>query len=440
MTPFAGALAVLAAVAWIRFGPLVPVAVALPTVGVILLARRSDIIALLLPLCLLPFAIRLGGVFVSVTDILVIGLACCLLVAVAAGFEPQRIANPLAIPAIAFVAWTLASAVWAAAPAKAVVEATQRLEFTVFGVALMAALPADGRHVRRALTGLAAGAALLGAATVITGILEHQFFGVYPLGIHKNAAGSLLSYGLIATLVLRLALPGRHGGHWVVATGLVTLAGLVITGSRGAWVGTLVALATVVAMRRPRLVWPVISVMLVAVALFLLVVPPDTLTEEAGFDDKFSTAAVRAETWQQGVDAFVAHPLLGVGAGNFVARIAGQTLQVDPNNLFLLTGAETGLPGLALLLWFLAACLRLAWRNAHAVPPGEPAAANLSGVALLVTAIVHAQFDLFWTRGIGLVAFLGAGLVVWAFQATTANSQPRPSAPTLSTTARSRCP
>jgi len=240
--------------------------------------------------------------------------------------------------------------------------------------------------------------------------------------------------------VLRLALPGRHGGRWVVTTGLVTLAGLVITGSRGAWVGTLVALATVVAMRRPRLVWPVISVMLVAVALFLLVVPPDTLTEEAGFDDKFSTAAVRAETWQQGVDAFVAHPLLGVGAGNFVARIAGQTLQVDPNNLFLLTGAETGLPGLALLLWFLAACLRLAWRNAHAVPPGEPAAANLSGVALLVTAIVHAQFDLFWTRGIGLVAFLGAGLVVWAFQATTANSQPRPSAPTLSTTARSRCP
>jgi O-antigen ligase len=339
------------------------------------------------------------------------------------------------------VAWTLASAAWAASPAKALQEAAQRLEFTVVGVALVAALPVDGRHAHRALAGLTVGAAALGIATVGIGLAEHRYLGVYPLGIHKNAAGSLLSYGLVATLGLRLAAPGRSARRWLAAAGLATLAGLVFTGSRGAWIGSLLALATVVAMRRPGLVWPVATVTVVVATLFLLVLPPETLGQEAGVHDRYSTAAVRAETWHQGVEAIEAHPLLGVGAGNFVARLAGRVLQVDPNNLFLLTWAETGLPGLALLLWFLAGCLRLAWRNVRAASsPKVPVAANAAGVAMLVDAVVHAQFDIFWVRGTALAAFLGAGLVVWASRAIAAQEQPPEPTPTPSATAWSRCP
>lgn len=440
-TPMGAALAVLAAAAWVRLGPLVPAVVAAPILGVVLLALRSDATALLLPLCLLPFAVRVGGMFISVTDVLVMGLALCLVMAVATGLEPPRLGNPLLTPAIAFVAWTLASAVWSASPTMALVEAAQRLEFTVLGVALVAALPGDGRHVHRALAGLAAGAAALGIAAVVIGMVEHRYVGVYPFGIHKNAAGSLLSYGLIATLGLRLAAPGRRAGRWLAVAGLAALAGLAFTGSRGAWVGTLVALATVVAMRRPGLVWPVASVTAVVVALFLLILPPETLGQEVGIHQRFSTAAVRAETWHQGVQAIAAHPLLGVGAGNFVARVAGRVLQVDPNNLFLLTWAETGLPGLALLLWFLGGCLRLAWRNARAAsPPGVLVAANVTGAAMLVTAVVHAQFDIFWVRGTALAAFLGAGLVVWVSRAIAASGQSRAPTPTISGTAWPRYP
>ncbi|HEY2957425.1 MAG TPA: O-antigen ligase family protein [Actinomycetota bacterium] len=440
-TPVAAVLAVGVAAAWIRLGPLVPLLVAVPVVGVVLLALRWDATAMLLPLCLLPFAVRAGGMFVGVTDVMVLGLACCLAVAAAAGLEPPRPANPLLLPAVAFVAWTLASAAWAASPAKALQEATQRLEFAVIGVALVAALPVDGRHAHRALAGLAAGAAALGVTTVVLGVAQHRYVGVYPLGIHKNAAGSLISYGLVAALGLRLAAPGRRAGRWLAAAGLATLAGLVVTGSRGAWIGTLLALATVVAMRRPGLVWPVASVTVVVTALFLLVLPPETLGQEAGVHDRYSTAAVRAETWHQGVEAIGAHPLLGVGAGNFVAHLAGRVLQVDPNNLFLLTWAETGLPGLALLLWFLAGCLRLAWRNARTVaPPQVAVAANAAGVAMLVDAVVHAQFDVFWVRGTALAAFLGAGLVVWAGRAIAAPGQPREPVPTPSAIAWSRCP
>jgi O-antigen ligase len=442
-TPAAGVLAVLAALAWVRLGPVVPVLVALPIFLVLLTAWRSAATALLLPLCLLPYAVRVGGVYVSVSDVLVVGLACCLAFAVAAGFEPHRPPNPLLAPALAFVAWTMASAVWAESPAKAMVDAIQRLEFTVFGVALMAALPTDGRHARRALAWLAAGAALLGIATVVVGVLEQRYLGVYPFGIHKNAAGSMISYGLLAAIGLRLAGLRRRGhGRWLAAAGMVTVAGLVVTGSRGAWVGALVALATVVAVRRPQLVWPVASITVVAVTLFLLVLPPETLGENLGFQQRYSTASVRAQTWTEGIETIAEHPLLGVGAGNFVAHFNGVSFQVDPNNLLLLTWAETGLPGLALLVWFLGACLRLAWRNARAWPePGITSAANLFGVAMIVAAVVHAQFDMFWTRGTGLAAFLGVGLVVWSSRAIAAEARrPHPPAPTLTTTAWSRSP
>jgi O-antigen ligase len=415
LTPAAGALAVLVALASVRLGPLVPVLVAAPLLAMVLVIRRTDATALALPLCLVPYAVNAGGVYASASDLLVVGLGGCLLLAVAAGYERVRFGNPLTVPAVAFVAWTLLSAAWADQPVKALVDAGQRLEFTVLGVALVAALPLDGRHVQRTLAVLVTGAAALGVATVVVGFAEHRLIGVYPLGIHKNAAGSMLSYGLLAAAGLATAVPGKAASRWLIAGCLAIGAGLVVTGSRGAWVGTLVAAATMLVLRRRYLLWPVASITVVAVALFLLLLPPDTLADHAGFDERYSTASVRADTWGDGVRTISAHPVLGVGAGNFVAHLDGKAFQADPNNVVLLTWAETGLPGLLLLLWLLGACLRLAWRNAQAATGrGLDPTVSQIGVALLVSAVVHGQFDVFWTRGTGLAAFLGAGLVAWA--------------------------
>jgi hypothetical protein len=440
LTPAAGIVAVLAAMAWVRLGPVVPVLVAAPVLGMVLVIRRPDATALILPLCLVPFAVSAGGVYASASDLLVVGLGCCLLLAVAAGFEHHRLGNPLTVPALAFVAWTLMSAAWSAVPVKALVDAGQRLEFTVLGVALIAALPLDGRHIRRTLAGFVVGATALGMATVVVGFAEHRFIGVYPLGIHKNAAGSLLSYGLLSVIGLRLAVPRGTIDRWLIAASLVVATGLVFTGSRGALVGTLVAGATMAVLRRRHLLWPVASITVVTVALFLLVLPPDTLADQAGFDERYSTASVRADTWGEGVRAIAADPVLGVGAGNFIARIDGQDFQADPNNVFLLTWAETGLPGLLLLLWLFGTCLRLAWRNALAATgSGTASAASQIGIALLVSAVVHGQFDVFWTRGTGLAAFLGAGLVAWAHRLIADERYRRPSAePSRSATGRSR--
>jgi FtsH-binding integral membrane protein len=79
----------------------------------------------------------------------------------------------------------------------------------------------------------------------------------------------------------------------------------------------------------------------------------------------------------------------------------------------LLTWAETGIFGLLLLGWLVLGALRMAARNARTLT-GTAALANTAGCALFASAIAHAQFDIFWTRGIALLTFMGMGLVLWA--------------------------
>jgi O-antigen ligase len=119
-----------------------------------------------------------------------------------------------------------------------------------------------------------------------------------------------------------------------------------------------------------------------------------------------------------------AHPVFGEGAGNFRAVVENRGSQVDPNNLTLLTWAETGIFGLMLLGWLFIGALRIAARNARTLT-GTAALANTAGCALFLSSVAHAQFEIFWTRGIALLAFMGMGLVLWANrQASQSVSEP----------------
>lgn len=413
-----GVAALLAATS-VRFGVLAIVAAGLVLLAVALPSRRAAATVLLLPLCLLPHGVQVAALWVSASDVLVVALGALLLAERAMNRHEGRLLGPLTVPAIAFVAWTLASAVWAPDAIGPLVEAIQRFAFVVFGTALVAALPRDGRHMRRMLLAFVGAAAVLGAVTVGTAIAEGRFFGVYAAGMHKNTVGYLLSFAFVAGVALIVAWPddGR-APRWVRPASALILVGLALSGSRGAWVGVVAALVLMLAMRRPHLA-PVVTVSgVVLLALLVLLVPPDLATERAGFDTPHSTAAVRAETWQGGIDTIASAPLLGVGAGNFTTPVHGAGSQVDPNNLLLLTWAETGIVGLLLLLTLLTGTLALGWRQARTLPArGTPMIASLAGIGILVAAVAHAQFDMFWTRGVALATFMGVGMIVWAEQA-----------------------
>lgn len=411
-----GVSAALLAAAALRVGTFAMAAAGLLLLAVALPGRRAAATALLLPLSLLPHAVDVGGLWASASDVLLVVLGAMLLVERAADRDRAPLLGPLTSVAVGFVVWTAASALWAADPTAPLIEAVQRFNFVILGVALIAALPRDGRLVRRTLVWFVAGSALLGAVTVGTGIAQSRYFGVYAAGIHKNTIGYLLSLGLLAAVALAVATPRRlPAARWLAPASLSILAGLVLAGSRGGWVGAIVALILVAALRRPDAAPAAVVAGAAAVALLLLVVPPDVAADRVGFTTPNSTADVRAQTWEDGVATIATAPLLGVGAGNFRAYVRDQGSQVDPNNLALLTWAETGIPGLLLLLALFGGCLRLAWRQVRRSPArGMPTAASLAGAGMLVAGVAHAQFDMFWSRGTALATFLGVGLVLWA--------------------------
>lgn len=102
---------------------------------------------------------------------------------------------------------------------------------------------------------------------------------------------------------------------------------------------------------------------------------------EAAVDANYSTSVgVRWRMYQEAVDGMVAHPITGTGVGSWLphwrtvwaeisptqppAVMQAQFAAINnPHNDFLLTGMETGVPGLLLLAWLLASFIRHGWRD-----------------------------------------------------------------------------
>lgn len=373
--------------------------------------NRPAATAVLLPLCVLPYAVPLGGLLLGPSDALLLVLAGLLLLDWALGHERGPVLGPLAVPAVTFVTWTAMSAAWAADPRAVLVETAQRAAFVLLGIAVVRSLPADGRAVRAALVGLVGGCAALGTATVVSGAMQGVWLHVYAFGMHKNWLGFVLPFGFVGLVALRVHGELAARALWVTA-GLAITLGLAMSGSRGGWVGALAGTIMILVLHRPGLAWPAVSAATVAIVLLLLVAPALT-TERVDVSTADTSAGMRLRTWSSGVAAIQERPLLGYGAGNFRAVVENRGTQVDPNNILLLAWAETGVFGLLALVWLVAAAVRLAVTSA-AVATGTASLANTAGAAMMTTALVHAQFDMFWTRGVALATFMAMGLVVWS--------------------------
>jgi O-antigen ligase len=373
--------------------------------------NRPGATALLFPLAFIPFAVNLFPKLVGPSDFILMLLGGALLLEWVTDRPSGTLLGPLAVPAIGFIAWTAASSLWAANPAAVLGETIQRASFVGLGLAVVHTLPSDGRAVRRGLTGMVAMAAVMGAVETIAAIASGHYFAVYALGIHKNWYGFVLAFGLI--VLATLAGEGRRPLtlKWLIPL-VPMVTGVVTSGSRGGWIGTLVGLTVVVIFQRPSFAWPAVTAA-VLVAGIAVVAAPQLTTDKINTQSVDTTTGMRMATWSQGMKAVKAHPVFGEGAGNFVAVVENRGAQVDPNNLTLLTWAETGIFGVLLLGWLILGALRMAARNSR-VLTGTAALANTAGCALFVSAIAHAQFDIFWTRGVALLTFMGMGLVLWA--------------------------
>jgi O-antigen ligase len=206
-----------------------------------------------------------------------------------------------------------------------------------------------------------------------------RVFGTFA---QPNPFAAYLNFGLI--LALSLVIFGRDARErWLAgAAGAITLGALVLAGSRGALLGLLAALVIMLIvgfrLERPALIAAATGVPVVLVAWFGHLIPSrieTRLLESVRVADlstitsaNFSTQE-RLAHWVAGLRMFAAHPLIGVGAGNYndaYSQYANVAIWPEAlgqaHNYYINAAAETGLVGLIAFLFLVATLLYAGWR------------------------------------------------------------------------------
>jgi len=254
-------------------------------------------------------------------------------------------------------------------------------------------------------------------------------------GQSGTAGGSLLQR--IEMAVLRI-LP-------VAALGIMTLA-MLMSWSRGAWVGLAAALLVVTAARsRTALVTTVVIGLVVA--YFLLAggahyLPPALVQRVADFlpfvgtpypvlgvggvdiasvevNDANWAVIERMAHWQAAAGMFSDHPWLGVGIGNYPVAYPQYAVGRwrDPlghaHNYYLNIAAEAGIIGLGTYLLLFGACFVVAWRAVQRTQ-GYWRAVALGALGVLVHLSVHNLFDNLFVHSMNVQLGLILGLLFLA--------------------------
>ncbi len=235
-------------------------------------------------------------------------------------------------------------------------------------------------------------------------------------------------YAMYLTLLLPLAAAllfrgGRRRRLPVAVTGLLLVASLVYTFSRGGWVAATVALAVWVALVAPRF--------LCLAPLAALSIPflPGTVRHRlASFTNLAGSHMLhyRLLIWQGVLPLIQRYPLtgLGLGAGSFVLAYPNTMLAGIPayhaHNLYLETLLETGLPGLAAFAYFFLSFYRLGLRGWAAVLRlGDPLTVGIAAAAVAAVSgnLFHGlEEDVWYDPHINFILWAVLGLGVAALR------------------------
>ncbi|MGQ9583906.1 MAG: O-antigen ligase family protein [Anaerolineae bacterium] len=282
-------------------------------------------------------------------------------------------------------------------------------------------------------------------------LLFDRFMRAHGTFEQPNPYGGYL--GLVFPLAYALALAGRRTSPgsqscsgWVPLVGLgsagLTALALLMSWSRGAWLGAAAAFATVSALRSRRAAFAFgvgLSLLAVLILLGMAGFIPSTITERfAGLTSYLQIGDVthveptpanwavveRLAHWQAAWGMFSDHPWLGVGWGNYVPAYPAYALPrwADPlghaHNIYLNVLAEGGLMGLAAYLIFWAAAFVAVWRAVRQ-SHGFHQAVALGVLGVFVHLSVHNFFDNLYVHGMPVHVGLLLGLALWAGQTQT---------------------
>jgi O-antigen ligase len=233
-----------------------------------------------------------------------------------------------------------------------------------------------------------------------------------------NVLGGYLAIALLPALALLLSRT-RLYYRWLgaISFGFGCLA-LVLTQSRGAWIG-FTAAAAVLLLYAWHEGWlsgaAPFAIGLVVLGLALLL--QDEIVQRIVGDDN-RAAVSRIPLMDLAFQMIRDNPLLGVGANNFSLSLP-QYLTVansrdfvfTVHNKYLLVWSETGIGGLIAFVWFLGATIRRGWRLVTARNRVvSPLAFGL--IAGLVANMIHMNVEIFNGRSQVMMLWLVAALLL----------------------------
>jgi putative inorganic carbon (HCO3(-)) transporter len=244
--------------------------------------------------------------------------------------------------------------------------------------------------------------------------------------LSANFFGEILAAATM--LAIYLALDARSRAARVVAIGIVVacVGALIDTGSRGAFVAVVVAAVLLMVLRRVRIATalPIVVAALVAASLLLsggtrsrLAALSDlkvnSIEQNASFRGRLSENLAAIEMWR-------AHPLIGVGPGNFETHYLSYAPAINldqraeprsAHSLYLESLAETGLLGSLVFFGLLAFAVMQAGRGRRSRNPRLGMLAEGALVALVAFlvagATLHEAYPRFLWLFIGLTLAAG---------------------------------
>lgn len=363
-------------------------------VGLVVALVYVPLVVLQLPIAL---ALWVATLFVSDLPVVSIGPSAAALLILGAWLATLRDRRAtvnavlgghrlLVAGAVLLVVWLTLSLLWARDPG-VWISAQWRWYVALLCGLIVATSVTSRRHVHWILVAFVAGA----VASVTIGLLagglnQSTIAGVGPATQTEgrlqggSSDPNLLAAGLIPAIVFAATLFGatrRVAWRTILLLGIgILTVGLAATQSRGGALAAAVAALAALALykhQRPQML-ALIGVM-VSCAFVWFAANPGSWARVTSYSDR---GAGRADLWQVAWRMAHDHPIVGVGLGNFTDRApeyvnqpGGMTF-VDliverprvVHNAYLELLAETGVLGLLLYLFVVAACLRAAWRAA----------------------------------------------------------------------------
>jgi O-antigen ligase len=251
---------------------------------------------------------------------------------------------------------------------------------------------------------------LLGYAMscLLLAVLQMSFgIGKQVLGIHKNNMGQNLATGLIVWICLWMDSLRGWWSRFTVPAMLLTLLGLFITLSRGAWVGAVVGLIVVAVLNR-RFVFlaRVLAIAVPVITIMWVYLPEDNKQYASGIDSKeHRNIAARYVSRDVALAAFKQSPFIGVGVS--------LRKQMDATNLVFVTLGESGVLGLLSFVTIQVTYIVLVVRLKRVIPRNDPRYFLLVvSPTLMAVRLAHGQFDHYWVRGATTMAWVSVGVVL----------------------------